>query len=104
MISSCADGLLIPRGSRVGGEWYHTRWGARGARGMARAALVDGGIDALHSMHMSSSSFEPGDGVVRRVRPAAENRDALAEKAGTVADHAADAVLALQKPARHRRG
>jgi squalene-hopene/tetraprenyl-beta-curcumene cyclase len=65
---------------------------------MTLPAFVDGGIDRLHSMHMSSSSFEPGDGVVRRVRPAAENRDALAEKAGTVADHAADAVLALQKP------
>src|SRR4029453_8389842 len=98
MISSCADGLLIPRGSRVGGEWYHTRWGARGTRGMTLPAFVDGGIDRLHSMHMSSSSFEPGDGVVRRVRPAAENRDALAEKAGTVAHHAPAAVPALQKP------
>jgi squalene-hopene/tetraprenyl-beta-curcumene cyclase len=47
---------------------------------------------------MSSSSFEPGDGALRRVRPVAEHRDALAEKAGMVADHAAAAVLALQKP------
>jgi squalene-hopene/tetraprenyl-beta-curcumene cyclase len=46
---------------------------------------------------MASSSLDPGD-AVRRVRPAAESRDALAEKAGVVADHAADAVLALQKP------
>jgi squalene-hopene/tetraprenyl-beta-curcumene cyclase len=47
---------------------------------------------------MSTSWIEPGDGAVRRVRPAGESRAVLAEKAGMVADHAADAVLALQKP------
>src|SRR5512144_1560610 len=47
---------------------------------------------------MSSSSFEPGEGALPRVRPAAESREALAEKASVVADHAAEAVLTLQKP------
>jgi squalene-hopene/tetraprenyl-beta-curcumene cyclase len=47
---------------------------------------------------MASSWLDPTEGAVRPARTVAVSRDALAEKAGAVADLAGDAVLALQKP------